>query len=127
MNPNPRPGERIHIVIDRPLGSHHPKYPDHLYPVNYGYVPGIIGGDGQEQDAYILGVDKPLAEFDGILIAVLHREDDCEEKWVAAPEGVFFTVEEIMEAVRFQERYFKTSVREIFCPETGKTITRKRI
>ena len=127
MNPNPAPGDRIHIVVDRPLGSWHPEHPDLIYPVNYGYVPGILGGDGEEQDAYILGVDKPLAEFDGIFIAVLHREDDCEEKWVAAPEGVFFMVEEIMEAVRFQERYFKTSVREIFCPETGKTITRKRI
>ncbi len=92
--------------IDRPLGTRHPKHPDIVYPVNYGYIPGIIGGDGDEQDVYILGVDEPLDTFTGELIAVIHRRDDVEDKWVLAPEGMRFTAGEIMAAVHFQEQYF---------------------
>lgn len=100
----------VTVKIDRPLGSSHPKYPDMIYPVNYGYVEGIIAPDGEEQDVYILGVNEPIEEFTGRIIAVIHRFDDVEEKWVAAPDGVTFTKEEIAEAVRFQEQYFNTEI-----------------
>ena len=59
-------GKSVEITVDRPLGSTHPKNPDMVYPVNYGYLPGVYGGDGEEQDVYILGVETPLKEFDGI-------------------------------------------------------------
>lgn len=103
-------GKTINVKIDRPMGSSHPKYPDMIYPVNYGYVEGIIAPDGKEQDVYILGVNEPLEEFTGKIIAVIHRFDDVEEKWVAASDGVSFTKEEIAEAVRFQEQYFNTEI-----------------
>ena len=92
--------------IDRPLGSAHPKHPNLIYPVNYGEVVGVPAPDGDWQDAYILGVDKPLSTFTGRRIAVIHRRDDVESKWVLAPEGMTFTEREIMAAVRFQEQYF---------------------
>ncbi len=98
------------VVIDRPLGSRHPEYPELVYPVNYGHVPGLPAPDGEEQDVYVLGVDHPLKVFAGRKIAVIRRADDVEEKWVAAPEGMRFTAEEILEAVRFQERYFRSEV-----------------
>ena len=104
-------GQTVKVTIDRPLGSFHPNHPDIFYPVNYGYVEGIIAPDGEEQDVYVLGVDEPLKEFTGRVIAVIHRFDDVEEKWVAAPENVTFTKEEIMEQVHFQERFFKSEVR----------------
>lgn len=81
-----------------------------VYPVNYGYVPGILAGDGAEQDVYVLGVEEPLTELDGVVLAVIHRADDVEDKWVVVPEGVRFTAEEIAEKVRFQEQYFDSSV-----------------
>ena len=104
-------GQTVKVTIDRPLGSYHPNHPDMYYPVNYGYVEGIIAPDGEEQDVYVLGVDKPLKEFTGRVIAVIHRFDDVEEKWVAAPENVTFTKEDIMEQVHFQERFFISEVR----------------
>lgn len=104
-------GQTVKVTIDRPIGSFHPEHPDMYYPVNYGYVEDIIAPDGEEQDVYILGVDKPLKEFTGRIIAVIHRLDDVEDKWVAAPESVSFTKEEIMEQVNFQERFFKTEIR----------------
>ncbi len=104
-------GQIIKVTIDRPLGSFHPNHPDIYYPVNYGYVEGIIAPDGEEQDVYVLGVDEPLKEFTGRVIAVIHRFDDVEEKWVVAPDNMTFTREEIMELVIFQERFFKSEVR----------------
>ena len=103
-------GEIVTVTVDRPLGSYHPEHHDMYYPVNYGYIEGIMAPDGEEQDAYILGVDVPVEEFIGRVIAVIHRFNDVEEKWVVAPEGVSFTKNEIAEQVRFQEQYFQTEI-----------------
>lgn len=104
-------GDIVKVTVDRPLGSFHPEYKDMYYPVNYGFVEGIIAPDGEEQDAYILGVDVPVKEFVGKIIAVIYRQDDVEEKWVVAPENNAFTKEQIMRAVEFQERYFQSEIR----------------
>lgn len=103
-------GRNVTVIMDRLMGTYHPNHKDMYYPVNYGYIPGIIAGDGEEQDAYVLGVDEPLQEFTGVVIAIIRRFDDVEEKWVVAPEGVTFTEEEIWEQVRFQEQYFRSSI-----------------
>ena len=100
----------VTVTADRPLGSYHPAHPDLYYPVNYGYIKGIMAPDGEEQDAYILGVDTPVQEFTGRVIAVIHREDDVEDKWVVAPEGMTFTEDEIRAFTFFQERYFRSHI-----------------
>ena len=104
-------GDVLSIKMDRPIGTVHPKHPDLIYPINYGYVPGLMAPDGEEQDAYVLGVSEPLEEFTGKLIAVIHRFDDVEEKWVLAPEGMDFTKEQIGEMTHFQEQYYHTEIR----------------
>ena len=104
-------GKTVRVIVDRPLGSTHPKHKNIVYSVNYGYVPDIIAPDGEEQDAYILGVNTPVAEYTGRVIAIIHRYDDNEEKWVVAPEGVTFSKEEIRRLVAFQEQYFQTEIR----------------
>ena len=101
----------VRVIVDRPLGSRHPKHKDIYYSVNYGYVEGVIAADGKEQDVYILGVNEPIKEFYGKVIAIIHRFDDIEEKWVVVPEGVSFSKDEIMQQVDFQERFFKTEIR----------------
>jgi inorganic pyrophosphatase len=103
-------GKTVTVVVDRPMGSRHPKHEDIVYPVNYGYIPGVMAPDGEEQDAYILGVSQPVAAFQGRVIAIIHRFDDVEQKWVVAPENVTFTKEEIMTQVAFQEQYFHTEI-----------------
>lgn len=101
---------RLTVRVDRPAFSRHSRHPDMLYPVNYGEVVGVRAPDGDWQDAYILGVDVPVENFTGRRIAVIHRRDDVETKWVVAPEGISFTAEEIMNAVHFQEQYFDSYV-----------------
>lgn len=107
---NPMPGQIVNVIVDRPMGSQHPSHPDIIYPVNYGYIPGIMAPDGEEQDAYILGINKPIKNFTGHVIAIIRRYDDTEDKWVVAPEGTTFTKEEIMDIVSFQEQYFYTEI-----------------
>ncbi len=103
-------GSLVTVIIDRPLGSYHPHHPDLYYPVNYGYIPGTLASDGEEEDAYVLGVDVPLKMFTGHIIAVIHRQDDTEHKWVVAPEGVTFSAEEIRTLTAFQEQYFQSTI-----------------
>ena len=103
-------GKTVDITIDRPLGSVHPKYPDLLYPVNYGYIPHVWGGDGEELDVYLLGVDVPVEEYTAHIIGIVHRHNDVEDKLVAAPEGCRFDQKTISEAVRFQEQYYESEI-----------------
>lgn len=103
-------GQRVTVTIDRPLGSRHPRYPDLVHPINYGFAPGTVSGDGMPVDAYLLGVDKPIDQAEGIVIAVIARADDVEDKLVVTPAGEQHTAAQIMEQVKFQERYFKSRV-----------------
>lgn len=103
-------GRTVAVTVDRPLGSYHPEHKDMYYPINYGYVEGIMALDGEEQDAYILGVDEAIDKFTGKIIAIVHRNDDVEEKWVVAPDGMTFTKEGIREQIHFQEQYFDSGI-----------------
>ena len=103
-------GNIVKVIVDRPLGSVHPKHNNLIYNVNYGYIPEVFALDGEEQDAYILGVDVPITEFVGKVIAIIHRMDDVEEKWVVVPEDQSFTKDEIMEQVAFQEKFFQNEI-----------------
>ena len=97
------------MSLDRPLGSRHPQH-GFLYPVNYGSVPGTLAPDGAELDAYVLGVTEPLTAFSGLVVAVIHRGDDDDDKLVLLPEGLILSDADIMSAVWFQEQWFKSSV-----------------
>jgi len=104
-------GKEISVIIDRPIGSKHPEY-GYNYPINYGYVKEIIAGDGEEIDAYVLGVDTPLSAFSGICIAIVHRTNDNEDKLVVVPKGKPFSKEEIEKEIEFQEKWFRHT---LFC------------
>ena len=99
-------GKKLNVKIDRPLGSKHPKH-GFIYPVNYGYIPGVISGDGEELDCYVLGIDYPIEEYIGECIAIIHRTNDDDDKLIIVPEGYNYTDEEIEEQTNFQEQYFK--------------------
>ena len=100
----------IEAKIDRPIGSSHPKYSDHIYLVNYGYVPNTVSGDGKELDCYVLGEYKPLSEFKGKCIAIIHRLNDDDDKLILAPKNKSFTNAEIRLLTDFQERFYKSEI-----------------
>lgn len=106
-------GKTVTVAIDRPIGFvHHTKGVTLHYTCNYGYIPGVMGGDGEEQD--VLGVDKPLETFTGQIIAAVRRKDDNEDKLVAAPEGVRLSSTQISKAIEFVEQYFDSEIQSIF-------------
>ena len=108
-------GEYVTVMIDRPIGFHHVTKGMHLhYTVNYGFLPGVTGGDGEEQDVYVLGVSEPLEAFEGRIIGVVRRADDNEDKFVAAPDGMVFTAVQIAEKIHFVEQYFDSTIESIF-------------
>lgn len=101
--------KNVKVKIDRQLGSKHPKY-GFIYPVNYGYVPDTISGDGEELDCYVLGIFEPLSELIGKCIAVIHRINDNDDKLIIVPEDRNFTNKEIDALIEFQERFFKHEI-----------------
>lgn len=102
-------GQTLTIQIDRPLGSRHPQH-GFLYPLNYGYLPGEIGGDGEPLDAYLLGVFEPVKSYTGVCIAVLHRLDDDDDKLIICPAGKTYTAAQIRALTEFQERFFTSEL-----------------
>lgn len=103
-------GKIIFVKVDRPIGSTHPNYPDLTYPINYGFVPNTISGDGEEFDCYILGENQPLKEYTGKCIAVIHRTNDDDDKLVIVPVNSDFTDSEIRHLTDFQEKYFESII-----------------
>lgn len=46
------------IVIDRAKGTHHPKYSDYIYPLDYGYLEGTVSSDGAGIDVWVGSSEK---------------------------------------------------------------------
>lgn len=103
-------GKTVDIKIDRPKGSVHPKHPDMVYPVNYGYIPNVFSADGEELDVYLLGVNVPVSEYTARVIGIVHRINDIEDKLVTSPNGIEFTENEIAKIVNFQEQYYDIEI-----------------
>lgn len=99
-------GKLLEVEMDRPMGSRHPKH-GFIYPVNYGYVPNTVSGDGEELDCYVLGVFEPLEKFKGKCIAVIHRTNDNDDKLVIVPEEKDYSDDAIEALTEFQERFLK--------------------
>lgn len=102
-------GQEVKVVVDRALGSKHPKE-EMIYSINYGYVPNTKSGDGEELDCYILGVDEAVEEFEGICIAVIYRLNDNDDKLIIVEKGKDYSDEEIRNQIAFQEQYFISEI-----------------
>ena len=102
-------GQTLTVIIDRPLGSTHPKH-GFAYPVNYGYLPGVLSGDGEELDAYVLDIREPIDTFTGECIAVIHRLNDDDDKLIIVPAGITLSDEEIRTLTHFQEQWFTSEI-----------------
>jgi inorganic pyrophosphatase len=94
-------GKSVKVVIDRPLNSKHPKY-GFVYELNCGFIPNTIAADGEEIDVYVIGVDEPVAEFNGQCIAIVHREDDDDDKLIVAPEDFQISDSDIIKKTFFK-------------------------
>ena len=103
-------GKRVEVIVDRPKGETHPDHPDLVYKVNYGFIPRTKAPDGEEVDAYILGVKEQLIKFKGTCVAIIHRLDDDDDKLIVVRTGTNVTDEEIIALTNFQEKNFKSEI-----------------
>ena len=104
-------GRLVYIKIDRPVGYEHKKEKYTLiYPLNYGYIPDVLGGDREELDVYLLGVTEPVKEYTARIIGAAYRKNDVEDKLIAAPVGIIFSENEARKAVSFQEQWYDTEI-----------------
>jgi len=103
-------GKTVKVIIDRPLGSTHPKHSNIKYEVNYGFVPNTISGDGEEIDAYILGITEKIKEYEGKCIAVIRRQNEDDDKLIIVPRNSNFKDKEIEKLTHFQEQYFTSKI-----------------
>ncbi len=109
MNKEEYLNQNVKVKIDRKMGSRHPKH-GFIYPVNYGYIPNTISGDGEELDCYVLGVFEAVDEFEGKCIAIIHRLNDDDDKLIVVPNNRNFTNKEIEVLTEFQERFFEHEI-----------------
>lgn len=106
MNSKNYIGKIVNVKIDREFGSQHPKH-GFIYPVNYGYIPDTVSGDGEELDCYVLGVFEPISEYTGRCIAIIHRTNDNDDKLIIVPDGKNYSDDAINALIEFQEQYFE--------------------
>lgn len=70
--------ERCEIVIDRPRGSSHPRFPEIIYTIDYGYLDGTTSNDGEGVDVW-LGSDLEK-RLDAVICTVDLDRGDAELK-----------------------------------------------
>lgn len=80
------------------------------YEANYGFVSDTKAPNGEEIDVYVLGIDKPIEEFEGVCIAVIHRTNEDDDKLAVVPARTTMADDEIRAATHFQEQYFKSII-----------------
>ena len=66
------------IIIDRPQGSAHPRYPNLIYPLDYGYVEDTTAADGEGIDVWVGSL--PKRSLTGILCSYDSLKRDAEIK-----------------------------------------------
>lgn len=85
------------IVIDRPKGSAHPRFPEMVYPLDYGYLEGTRSMDGEGVDLWV-GTQDP-SDLDAVLCVVDLPKGETEIKLLCG-----CTEEEKQIVYRFQNQ-----------------------
>lgn len=95
-------GKYVRITVTNPIHSQNRQY-GFEYLLNYGVVEGGKHFDNSILGAYIMGINHPIRNFDGRVIALIHRKNPEATLLVVAPKSMEFIDNQIQEAVSFAE------------------------
>lgn len=65
------------IVLDRPRGTSHPRYPDFIYPLDYGYLKGTYSGDGDGIDVWVGSLTERCVTGMIVCVDLVKRDSEC--------------------------------------------------
>lgn len=116
-------GKYVRVKVVRPIGAKHPRFP-FTYRLNYGFAQGVTGISGEAQGVYIMGIDHPVREFDGRVIAIVRRNNHKGIVWVAAPKSKHFIVNEICDAIDFAEGHYGYTLECLYERSCGAVVYR---
>lgn len=95
-------GKFVKVRVTSPMHSYNSRF-GFEYELNYGIVESFKGKKNFTQSAYIMGIDHPVRNFDGRVIAIIRRRNGKGVVWVVAPKSTRFIVNDIRKAVAFAE------------------------
>lgn len=64
------------IVIDRPKGSAHPRFPDFIYKVDYGYLKNTSSMDGGGIDVWVGTEDTAAVDAVVCIVDLMKRDSE---------------------------------------------------
>lgn len=76
------------ILLDRPRATLHPRYPDIIYPMDYGFIRNTISSDGSGVDIFVGTGRERLV---GMIVTRDYRQGDQEVKflWRCLPAEIY--------------------------------------
>ncbi len=93
------------LVIDRPKGSAHPRYPDMIYPLDYGYLDDTTSVDGGGLDAWRGSLPEP--QVVGVLLTVdLYKKDAEFKVMLGCSQGEIDLVRDFLSRGMMRAEYF---------------------
>lgn len=95
-------GKFVKVRVTSPMYSFNNRF-GFKYKLNYGIIEGYKSKKNSIQCAYIMGINHPVRNFDGRVIAVVKRHNSKGVVWVVAPKSTRFIVNDIKSAIDFAE------------------------
>ena len=87
-------GRFVKVRVTSPMYSYNNRF-GFKYKLNYGIMEGSRNKKNTVQFAYIMGINHPVRNFDGRVIATVKRNNGKGVVWVVAPKSTRFIVNDI--------------------------------
>ncbi|MBE6774739.1 MAG: NUDIX domain-containing protein [Ruminococcaceae bacterium] len=117
-------GKFVKVRVTSPMYSYNKRF-GFKYKLNYGIMEGSRSRKNTVQFAYIMGINHPVRNFDGRVIAVIRRHGGRGVAWVVAPKSTRFIVNDIKEAISFAEGNIGYNIECLYESSCGAVIFRE--
>ena len=114
-------GKYCRVSVSRPMGTADTTF-GFTYPVNFGYATGKKFQLPEHTGAFILGINHPVREFEGRIIAIMTNKEKNEKTLVVSPKSKRFIVQEITEKLSFLKAYFDFDLRCLYERSCGAVV-----